>query len=79
MIEWVDSVQPKPTWEFLEDVRKPRAVHCVSVGWLVSDGKKTKSLAPNMGAISGSDDVQVSGLITIPACSVTRMRRLKEP
>jgi len=78
MIEWVDSVQPQSRWEMLANVGHPSGVKCVSVGWLVSDQKDRKSLAPNMGAV-GSESMQVSGIITIPARSITKITRLKEP
>lgn len=77
-IEWVDSVQPKPSWVFLEDIPPPEVVRCFSVGWLVGDTAEVKSLAPNMGHVNG-DSVQASGIIQIPTCSVVRVTELDEP
>ena len=78
MIEWEDSAQPSPSWAFLANTKPSRAVRCVSVGWLIENGKKVKALAPNMGDL-GESDVQVSGVIRIPARSVVKVTRLKEP
>lgn len=73
MIEWVDSAQPQSSWKFLEDVGTPESIHCVSVGWLVADGKTNKSVAPNMGNVNSPDSMQVSGVITIPVCSIVKI------
>ena len=78
MLAWVGSVQPQSRWEMLANVGHPNGVKCVSVGWLVSDQKDRKSLAPNMGAVD-SESLQVSGVITIPAQCITKITRLKEP
>ncbi len=79
MIEWVDSVQPRSSWEYLTDIGNPGAVKCVSVGWLISETKKCKSLAPNIGEIDSPETFQVSGLIVIPTRAITKITRLKEP
>ena len=79
LVEWVDSVQPHSKWELLSDIGTPRGVRCASVGWLVSDDKESKSVAPNMGAIDSPESFQISGLITIPAKCITKITRLKEP
>ena len=79
LVEWVDSVQPQPSWGLLSEVGTPQAVRCVSVGWLVSDGKKNKSIAPNMAAIDEPESLQISGLITIPSKCIKKITRLKEP
>jgi hypothetical protein len=77
LIEWVDSGQPIPGWQWLSDLDPRRAHKCVSVGFLVQDDEKTKVLAPNLGASNGDDDWdQASGLFTIPTVSITKIERL---
>lgn len=73
LIEWVDSqmTEGRTTDEPAADV-----LVCRSVGWLVHDGKKCKTIAPH---ISLEDAPQRSGEMTIPACAITRFRVLKEP
>lgn len=78
MIEWVDSAQPSPSWQYLADFDDPKAIACVSVGWLIHDGDDVKALAQNMGDI-GSDAMQVSGVIRIPARCIVRTVELDEP
>lgn len=79
MVEWVDSAQPRSRWEYLANIGASEGVRCASVGWLVSDGKRNKALAPNMGALDAPDSLQVCGVITIPTRSITKITRLKEP
>ena len=77
LIEWVDSGQPIPGWQWLSELEKRRAHKCVSVGFLVQDDEQTKVLAPNLGASNGVDDwVQGWGLFTIPTAAVTKIERL---
>jgi hypothetical protein len=74
LIEWLDSGQPVPGWQWLEAI-EPRQPHlCVSVGFLMQDDATAKVLAPNLGASNGASDWdQASGVITIPASAVQRM------
>lgn len=79
MVEWEDSAQPIAAWKHLADLEAPSIIKCVSVGWLVSDTKNTKALAPNMGAVDDATNLQISGMITIPARAITKITRLQEP
>ncbi len=76
-IEWLDSGQPIPGWQWLEGMERRRPHKCVSVGFLVQDDEETKVLAPNLGSSCGGDEWdQASGLITIPTTAVTRIAQL---
>lgn len=77
MVEWVDSGQPIPTWQWLSEIEPRRAHRCVSVGFLLQDNEHTKVIAPNLGASGGDDEWdQASGLTTIPTAAVTKIERL---
>jgi hypothetical protein len=77
LIEWLDSGQPVPSWQWLEHIEPRRPHLCVSVGFLMQDNTEAKVLAPNLGASNGSSGWdQASGVITIPASAVQRMVRL---
>lgn len=77
MIEWVDSGQPIPGWQWLSDLDPRRAHRCVSVGFLVQDDEQTKVIAPNLAASNGDDEWdQASGLFTIPTAAVTKIEKL---
>src|SRR4051812_46097918 len=77
LIEWVDSAQPIPGWQWLSDVNQRQPNKCMSVGFLIQDDAQTKVLAPNLSASSGDDDWdQASGVFTIPTAAVIRVERL---
>jgi len=77
LIEWLDSGQPVPGWQWLAELAPHRPHRCVSVGFLVQDDKDTKVIAPNLGASGGNNEWdQASGLITIPTPAVTKIERL---
>ena len=77
LIEWVDSGQPVPGWQWLDAIEPRKPHRCVSVGFLVQDDAQTKVLAPNLGASNGDEDFdQASGLTTIPTAAVVRLERL---
>jgi hypothetical protein len=76
LVEWEDSARPDAEWRHLEDIALGEAIQCKSVGFLVSDSKKTKALAPNIAEI-GTPDAQASGIIRIPTRCIKRMTRLR--
>ncbi len=72
-VHWLDSGQPEPRWQWLADYKMADIVHCVSVGYLVGKTKTAIALAPNIG--NGGE--QASGIIRIPRCAITKMKRLR--
>lgn len=72
LIEWMDSVQPVPGWQFLNDAPALEAIRCQSVGWLVGETAKVKMIAPNIGG----DFEQGSGFLRIPVRSIMSIRKL---
>jgi hypothetical protein len=78
-IEWEDSAQPISNWQYLADFTPHPVIRCVSVGWLIHDGEDMKALAPNMGGLENENNVQVSGVIRIPARCVLQVVCLDEP
>ena len=77
MIEWEDSRLPESNWTLLSTFTPGAAVRCVSAGWMIHDGQDVKVLAPNMGDI-GDEEVQVSGVIRIPARCILKITALNE-
>lgn len=82
-IEWVDSRQPIPPWQFLEDFVPQEPVKIFSVGFIVHGGEVDEgeeesdvvALAPNVGNL-GSDEAQISGVIHIPRGSIVEITSL---
>ena len=71
LVEWFDSSH---TAGWTRGKVGRECLLCRSVGWLLRDGKKAKTLAPH---VSDEPDPQRAGVMTIPACSIVSMRRLK--
>lgn len=67
-IEWVDSSYTAG-WTQLEDVPNRYGKH-ISVGFLLHDGKKTKSVAAHLGPN------QALGILAIPVCSIKKIKDL---
>lgn len=79
LVEWLDSRHPESSWQHLTDIPKPKPVSCVSVGWLIHDGKKAKALAQSFADMDDPKNIQASGVVHIPTCCVVRIVNLKEP
>jgi hypothetical protein len=80
LIEWVDSGQPIPGWQWLDMIEEKKPHRCVSVGFLVQDDESAKVLVPNLGASDGGSGFdQASGLTTIPTAAVEIMVELTWP
>lgn len=76
MVEWVDSKQPSPQWQWLNGFEAPEVSRMTSVGFLVQDTKTQISVALSLGAAASDGDVQINGVMQIPRRSILRMRRL---
>lgn len=75
LVEWVDSMQPIPSWHHLSDPPSCKTIQCISVGWEVGSTSETLMLAPNIGN-SDAGNAQGSGFICIPKVSITKTMRL---
>lgn len=77
LVEWEDSGQSAPQWQWLSDVHVASAIRCQTVGFLIQDDSAIKVVAQNVGDLDESDARQVSGVIRIPTRAVTRITSLK--
>lgn len=75
-VEWEDSRQPIPEWQFLQDLEPINPVKCITLGYLIKDDKDQKVICQNIGDYK--DDMQVSGVITIPSSCISNITNLKE-
>lgn len=71
LIEWLDS-HHVAGWHTEEPATEP--LHVQSVGWLIYDGEKAKTIAPHM---TDETPPQRCGEMTIPSCAVLSVRVLK--
>ncbi len=70
LIKWIDSKGLTSEWEFWEDITPLKPSVCISVGFLIDNKTKYKTLATTI-----SQD-QVFGRITIPTCSIVKFKEL---
>jgi hypothetical protein len=77
VIEWEDSAQAAPQWQWLANLEAPPILKCRSIGFLVRDTDKEKSLAVSI-TVDGDTAEQASGVISIPTRSIVRIERIKE-
>lgn len=69
-VEWVDSAQPNPAWQWVSDINKKGVIQCSSVGFLIHQTKTEIGLAISIG---GELDLeQASGYIRIPIDSIKK-------
>lgn len=78
IVEWLDSRQPTAGWQRLKEFETPQPNACVSVGWLVHDGRTMKAVAANMADVDSERNMQASGVIEIPTRCITRIVSLRE-
>ena len=70
LVKWIDSKGGPFEWEFLDGLNNLKPVICHSVGFLIDDKKRYKTLAPTVGG------GQIWGRITIPSCSIVKLKVL---
>ena len=70
MIKWIDSKGITSEWEHWDEIEPLKPSICISSGFLIDDNSEYKTLA--MTIRKG----QVFGRITIPACSIVKVKEL---
>lgn len=76
IVQWEDSAQPRPSWEWIDEYEPEPAILCISVGYLVSESADAIAVAPNLGDI-GKPRAQASGIMRIPRCCIQSIKELK--
>ena len=70
LIEWLDSKGVIGEWEFTDSLNPLIPCKCVSVGFLIDNNKNYKTI------VQTKSDEQVVGRMTIPTCSIKKIRRI---
>lgn len=70
-IIWVDSHGITGGWEFWEDLESMLPCECKSVGYVIDETKEYVTLAQSIS------DSQVLGRMTIPRCSIKKIKFTK--
>ena len=71
-VDWEDSSQPVPAWQWVDDYVAPAIIRCVSVGYLIAETDQAIAVAPNIGDV-GCERIQASGIIRIPRSAVSKI------
>ena len=74
-ITWIDSCEPYQGWRHIASLEPPTSIECVSVGFLVDDGERTKTIAPHI-THPADENTQGCGIIVIPTKAVLTVERL---
>ena len=70
-IKWIDSKAGKNEWEYIDDLEPLPPVICRSVGFLIEDTPKYKTIVHTINTN------QILGRITIPKCCIKKIKVLK--
>jgi hypothetical protein len=74
-ITWIDSCEPYTGWQHIASLKPPDSIQCISVGYLVDDGERTKTIAPHI-THPVDEHTQGCGIIVIPTKAVLLLERL---
>lgn len=76
LVEWEDSSQPVPAWQWVADYEAPEIIRCVSVGCLIPETDQAMAVAPNIGDMR-CERIQASEIIRITRSAVSRSADLR--
>lgn len=76
LVEWEDSSQPTPSWQWLHDVKARRPVRVRTIGWRIASDENSIALAVSLSDPDEDNDQQVSGVVRIPLRCIIRERIL---
>lgn len=76
LIEWLDSKGVTSSWEYCEDIKPFKPVHCISVGILFEDTADYKTIVQSINNCENDRDCQIIGRMSIPACSIIKNTKL---
>lgn len=72
LVEWEDSSQALPQWQWMSGIQLPGICRCLTVGFLIKDNKKEKAIA--LSIADGAK--QASGIMSIPTSCIIRIKRI---
>jgi hypothetical protein len=78
LVEWQDSRHPSGIWEWLDECEEPKALKCLTVGWLLKKTKDVLLIAQSLGDVSG-ERTQFTGAMEIARRQIIRMEEVQPP
>jgi len=70
-IEWLDSKGITSAWEYLDEVEPLTPCTCKSIGYLIDDNEKYKTIVQTLS------DTQLIGRMSIPTCSILKIVEIR--
>jgi hypothetical protein len=78
IVEWQDSRQPDRGWQWLDERDDPKAVKCLTVGWLLRETEDAILVAQNLGDVTDGR-TQFSGGTEIARRQIVQLKELTCP
>lgn len=75
-VRWVDSSSPRMGWTNLSTWEGVGSLECISVGYLIADDEKSKTIAPHLAYPDDEDQCQGNGIIVIPNGAIVSVESL---
>src|SRR5271170_7273622 len=75
-IRWVDSSAPRMGWVRLSEWEWEGTLECESVGYLIAQDSRAKTLASNVTSPLSEEPCQGNGIIVIPTQAIISVEEL---
>lgn len=75
-IRWVDSTSPRLGWIRLAEWEGVGSLECVSVGFVIAEDDRSKTVVPHLAYPDDPEQCQGSGIIVIPLPAILSVENL---
>jgi hypothetical protein len=75
-VRWVDSTSPRMGWIKISAWESVGSLECVSVGYLIAEDERCKTIAPHLAYPDDSEQCQGNGIIVIPTGAIVSVEPL---
>ena len=75
-VDWLDSKQPVPGWQWVSELEAPTPARCTSIGFLVGESDEALVLAQSLADADDHEHTQAGGAMTIPRACVLNLSEL---
>lgn len=76
LVRWVDSSSPRMGWQRLSEWKDAGSLECVSVGYIIAEDERSKTIAPHLAYLDDPEQCQGNGIITIPCGAIVSVEPL---
>jgi hypothetical protein len=75
-VTWLDSASPSADWHSLSEWEGLGSLECVSVGYVIAEDDKAKTIAPHVAYPDEEANCKVCGIMIIPAGAILSIELL---